>query len=64
MSKKEEKVKEETKKEEPETLVVSKLPKQEIRQGVDDNGNEYNLETIEEAITIMRKQIDDIHKAI
>lgn len=62
MPKKEEKVKEETK--EPETLVVSELPKQEVSGFVGEDGKKYTLVKMEDAITEILIKVREIHEAI
>ena len=33
------------------TVVVSQLPQQQVNKALDENGNEFNLVTIDEALT-------------
>lgn len=60
---KKEKAKEE-KEEETLTLVVSKLPKQEVRSGLAEDGKQYDLITTDEAIQEILLKVREIHKAI
>lgn len=53
--------KEETKK---SVLVVNNLPTQVIRSGRDDDGKEYDLMTIEEALTEILQSVREIKKSV
>ena len=45
-------------------LVVKELPKQEIKKFTDEEGKEYEVLTIEEALTEILTKITEIHKAL
>ena len=45
-------------------LVVSELPKKEIRNIIDDKNEEYELLTTEEALTELLKSLKKIEKAL
>jgi len=45
-------------------LVYRDVPKQEIRKFTDDDGKEYEVLTVEEALTEILTKITEIHKAL
>ena len=45
-------------------LVVSELPTQQVRSGLDKDGNEYDLITIEEALTELLTHVRQIKKSV
>jgi len=45
-------------------LVFRDVPKQEIRKFTDDGGKEYEVLTVEEALTEILTKITEIHKAL
>lgn len=47
-----------------EILVVSELPKTPTRIVTDEKGTEYELITVEEAVTRILKDVSDIKKAV
>ena len=51
-------------KKETNFLIVKDLPKQEIRKFTDDEGKEYEVLTIEEALTEILTKVTEIHKAL
>ena len=51
------------KKEKIESLVVAQLPNQQVRRAIYD-GEEYNLVTIEEAMTEMLRSIREIKQSV
>jgi hypothetical protein len=46
------------------TLVVKDLPQTQIRRVTGEDGNEYNLVTVEEAITEILEKITELSKAM
>ena len=45
-------------------LVVSELPTQQIRNAIDKDGNEYDVLTIEEALTEILNLVRQIKKSV
>ena len=45
-------------------LVVSEIPKQEVRTVKDEQGNEYEIMTVEEALTEIFKSIKKIEGSV
>ena len=56
--------KEEIKEVELPTLVVKELPTQEVKAGVDKEGNEYQLVTSDEALTEILEKIRKIYSTL
>lgn len=54
----------EKEKKERSTLVVRELPKAELRVGTDNSDNEYNLLTIEEALTKLLSDVEEVKKGV
>lgn len=46
------------------TLVVKELPSQQINKVKDDKGEEFNLMTTEEALTLILEKLTKIEKAV
>ena len=49
---------------EPEVMVMEKLPQQDVRTLVDNDGSHIKLITIEEALTDIYKRLKNIEKGI
>lgn len=52
------------KKEAPELHVVTQLPTEEQRNLTDADGKEHEFETVEEALTKLRKDVEQIKKSV
>ena len=51
-------------KKENKMLVVKELPKEEVRQAEDESGEIYNLETTEESLTKLRRDVSKMLKIL
>ena len=47
-----------------ETVVVKEFPTQKVNRGVGDDGKEYQLITVEEALTEILNRVREIEKSV